>query len=100
MAKWTREQWVEIFERLIESDSPILSSPKFRQFLNRDQNLIANQLTSEGTNNVAYRSVDVDISDMSDDEIWELFDSSKYSELIEENATGAIMKMAEKLNLF
>lgn len=98
--KLTREQWVQIFERLIEQDSTLLSSPKFRGLLNRDENLIANQLTREGTNNVAYRSVDVDITNMSDDEIWELLDNSKYSEIIEENAAGAIMKMAEKLNIF
>ncbi len=98
--KLTREQWVQIFERLIEQDSTLLSSTKFRGLLSRDENLIANQLTREGTNNVAYRSVDVDITNMTDDEIWELLDNSKYSEIIEENAAGAIMKMAEKLNIF
>ena len=97
--KWTREDLIKVVEYFIEHKVPIMSHPKFRERLDRNRNLFANQVTREATGNVAYRSVDFDLNEMTDEEIWSLFDQSEYNELIEDNAAAAMMKMAEKLNL-
>lgn len=97
--KWSREEVVRLIELLIERKAPIVSHPKFRQLLDRDQNLYVNQITREANGNLAYRSVDIDFANLSDEQIWEIIDSSEYSEVIEENAAIAIMKMAEKLDI-
>ncbi|MFH0799481.1 MAG: hypothetical protein V2A66_04785 [Pseudomonadota bacterium] len=97
--KWTREEVVRLFELLIERGAPIVSHPKFREILNRDQNLYANQVTREANGNIAYRSVDFDVNEVEDDEFWNRIDSTPYQDLIEDNAAIAIVKMAEKFNL-
>ena len=97
--KWTRHDWIKIFEYLIDRDCNLLSSNKFRQHLGRDENLIANQITREATSNCAYRSIDQDITKMSDEEIWQMLDGSKFNEVIEDNAASAIVTMAEKFEL-
>lgn len=99
MKTFSREEWMKIFEALIEHENDITSSPAFRRQLNRDQKLAANQITREATNNVAYRSVDFDLNGLSDDEIWEKLDNSRYNELIQDNAAAQLMKMVEKLDL-
>lgn len=100
MAKrWTREEVIRLFEILIERGAPIVSHPKFRGLLDRDQNLFANQITREANGNIAYRSVDFNIEEMADDEFWAKIDETPYNELIEDNAAVAILKMAERLKL-
>lgn len=97
--KWTREEIVRVFEILIEQGSNITSHPAFRKLLDRDQSLYANQVTREANGNIAYRSVDFNIDDLSDEDFWSLIDDTPYNELIENNAAIAIVKMAEKLDL-
>jgi hypothetical protein len=97
--KWTREDAVKLCELLVESNSTVMSHPKFREQLDRDENLFTNQVIREANGNIAYRSVDCDILNMSDEDFWNFVDGAKYSELIEDNAAVAILKMAEKLNL-
>jgi hypothetical protein len=48
---------------------------------------------------VAYRTIDFDVNDISDDEFWAKVDRSKYFDLIEDNAAAAILGMAEKLGM-
>lgn len=98
--KWKREEVVRVFEILLERGNDLFSSPRFRQHLNRDENLIANQLIREGNGNIAYRSVDFKIDDgMSDEVFWQKIGTTPYNDLIEENAAIAMFKMAEKLKL-
>lgn len=97
--KWTREEVVRLFELLIERGAPIVSHPKFRELLSRDQNLYANQVTREANGNIAYRSVDFDIDGLDDEIFWDKIDSTPYQDLIEDNAAIAILKMAEKFGL-
>lgn len=98
--KWTRPEVVRLFEILLEQRSDLLSSPHFRKHLNRDENLITNQLIREGNGNLAYQSVDFKIDDGMNDEIfWQRIEKTPYHDLIEENATVAMLKMAEKLKL-
>lgn len=87
------------FELLIEWGSPIVSHPKFRALLDRDENLFTNQVIREANGNIAYRSVDCDIDGMDDEEFWKIIDSTPYNELIERNAAVAILKNAEKLDI-
>ena len=102
---WRREEVVGLFEKLIECGSPIVSHPKFRGQLSRDENLFANQLIREANGNIAYRSVDFDLVDengiqkMPDDEFWARMDGSLYKEDIENNAVYAMLSMAEKLGI-
>lgn len=97
--KWTREDAVKLIEILIQRNSTVVSNPKFRGQLDRDQNLLTNQIIREANGNIAYRSVDCDLLNMSDEDFWKFIDSSNYNDLIEDNAAVAILKMAEKLNL-
>jgi len=97
--KWTREEIIRLFEILIERNAPIISHPKFRRLLDRDDNLFANQVTREANGNIAYRTVDFDVDDIMDDEFWRRIEDTPYKELIEENAAVALVKMAEKLDL-
>lgn len=97
--KWTKEDLIQIFEVLIEHESGITTRPELRNALSRDENLFVNQITRSATNNVAYRSVDFDLSTMSDEEAWNRIESSKYLDLLEDNAAAAIMNMAEKFGL-
>ncbi|HPQ80364.1 MAG TPA: hypothetical protein PLZ86_01395 [bacterium] len=97
--KWTKEEVVRLFELLVERGAPIISHPKFRELLSRDQNLLTNQVTREANGNIAYRSVDFDVNELEDEEFWEMIDSTPYQDLIEDNAAIAILKMAEKFNI-
>jgi len=97
--KWTREEIIRLFEILIERNAPIISHPKFRRLLDRDDNLFANQVTREANGNIAYRTVDFDVDDIMDDEFWRRIEDTPYKELIEEKAAVALVKMAEKLDL-
>lgn len=97
--KWTREDLIQVFEVLIEHESGITSRPELRNALSRDENLFVNQITRSATSNVAYRSVDFDTAKMSDEEAWKKIESSKYLDLLEDNAAAAIMSMAEKFGL-
>lgn len=98
--KWTREEAVRVFEIVMERGCDLFSSPQFRQGLDRDQNLIANQLTREANGNIAYRSVDFPIPEqMSDKDFWSQIEKTPYNDMIEDNAAVAILKMAEKLKL-
>lgn len=97
--KWTREEIIRLFEILIENNSPLVSHPKFRQLLSRDENLFSNQVTREANGNIAYRTVDFDVLDIEDEDFWDRIENTPYQDLIEENAAIALVKMAEKLNL-
>ncbi|MBT3182831.1 MAG: hypothetical protein HN337_10055 [Deltaproteobacteria bacterium] len=97
--KWKKEDIIRLFEILLENNSPLVSHPKFRQLLTRDENLFTNQVTREANGNIAYRTVDFDVEDLGDDEFWDRIASTPYNELIEENAAVALVKMAEKLNI-
>jgi len=97
--KWTKEEIVGLFEMLIEAHVPIVSHSEFRKHLSRDQNLFTNQTIREANGNIAYRSVDCDILNLTDEDFWSFIDGSDYNDLIEDNAAVAILKMAEKLNL-
>ncbi len=97
--KWTREDVVQLIELLIERNAPIVSHPKFRRLLDRDQNLFTNQCTREANGNIAYRTVDFDIEGLDDADFWAHIDATPYNDLIEENAAVTILKMAEKFNL-
>src|SRR3989338_10091513 len=78
MAKhWTKEEVVRLFELLVEKGSDLTSHPEFRKHLDRDGNLFANQVTREANGNIAYRSVDFDVSDgMSDKDFWGRIDAT------------------------
>jgi hypothetical protein len=98
-AKWTKKDLIEFLEVLVEHDVPVHNNPHFRKLLDRDQNLYVNQNVREATGNVAYRSVDFDIDDVNDEEFWARIDSTGHNDLIEDNATLAILKMASRFNL-
>ena len=93
---WSREDWIGIFETLIESNCDILTDRRFRETLDRDQNLLANQIVREANENIAYDKVDFEIDGMSDDEFWSRIDASGYSDIIESNAAHAICQMLDK----
>jgi hypothetical protein len=95
----TRNQIVQVFETLIEKGRPLFSHRCFREKLDRDQNLAANQIIREANGNIAYKSVDFELNDKSDQEIWDKIEQTPYLDVIEENAAVAIVKMAEKLKL-
>lgn len=95
----TRDQFVQVFEKLIETGRPLFSHRCFREKLDRDQNLAANQIIREANGSIAYKSVDFDLNDKSDQEIWDKIEQTPYLAVIEENAAVAIIKMAEKLKL-
>ena len=97
--KWTRQDAVKLMEILIEHNATVMSHPKFREQLSRNENLLTNQIMREANGSVAYRSVECDVLNMSDEDFWKFIDETKYTELIEDNAAVAILKMAEKLNL-
>ncbi len=99
MQTWTRHDLLKVIEVLIEKDCPLYAHPDFRRGMDRIHNLFANQLIREGNSNVAYRSVDFDLDGLSDDEIWTRLDRTKHTDLIEENAATAILKMAARFNL-
>lgn len=95
----SREQLVQVFEKLIEKGRPLFSHRCFREKLDRDQNLAANQMIREANGNIAYKSVDFDLNGKTDQEIWARIESAPCLDIIEENAAVAIIKMAEKLKL-
>lgn len=99
MYRWTKKDFLQLTEILIENDCPIFLHPRFRKGLDRTQNLFANQIIRESQGNVAYKSVDFDVNTVSDSEFWTRIDGTKYNDFIEENAAAAIMKMAERFNL-
>ena len=96
---WRREEVVGLFEKLIDCGAPIVSHPKFRSELSRDENLFANQLIREANGNIAYRSVDFDVVGMKDEDFWARIDGSEHREDIENNAVYAMLSMAEKLGI-
>lgn len=97
--KWTRKDAVKLIEILIERKATVISHPRFREQLDRDENLFTNQLIREANGSIAYRSVDVDVDNLSDEDFWDVIDDTPYSDLVEDNAAVAILKMAEKFNL-
>lgn len=97
--KWTREDAVKLIEVLIERNATVISHPRFRAQLDRDENLFTNQLIREANGNIAYRSVDLDVDSLTDEDFWDMIDDTPYSDLVEDNAAVAILKMAEKFNL-
>lgn len=98
--KWSWEEVVKVFETLIDKGSLLTSSRHFRQWLNRDQSLLANQMVREANGNIAYRTVDFDIGEeMTDEAFWSRIEETPYNDMIEENAAVAMMRMAEKLKL-
>jgi len=97
--KWTKQDLIEFLEVLIEHDVPVHNNPYFRKLLTRDQNLFMNQGVREATGSVAYKTVDFDLDEIDDVEFWARVDNNEYNDLIENNATMAIIKMAEKFNL-
>ena len=98
--EWTKADLIKLFELLIEHSSPYLKKQGFRQYLDRDENLFANQVMRESHGNIAYRTVNFEVPDgMSDQEFWSQIDKTPYNDLIEDNAAVAILKMAEKLRL-
>lgn len=99
MYRWTKQDFLKLTEMLIENDCPIFLHPRFRRGLDRTQNLFANQIIRESQGNVAYRSVDFDVAQVTDTDFWDRIDNTKYNDVIEENAAAAIMKMAERFNL-
>ena len=99
MAKWRAEDVLKIFEGLLEQDCPVHTHPNFRKGFSRDQNLFVNQVIRKSTANVAYRSVDFDLVGVSDEQFWQRMDRAKYTDLIEENAAAAMVKMAERFGI-
>ncbi len=97
--KWTKEDLLTIFEMLIERNSTLSSHRAFRDLLSRNENLLANQFTREANGNIAYRSVDFDCLEMSDEDFWKEMDRTQHRDIIEDNAAVALLKMAEKLEL-
>jgi hypothetical protein len=97
--KWTKEEIIRLFEILIERGAHIVSHPKFRELLDRDKNLLTNQIVREANGNIAYRSVDFDIDGIEDEAFWDRIDETPYNDLIENNAAVALLKMAAKLNI-
>ncbi len=97
--QWDKKDLVKLFEVLIEKDSALTSCTAFRDLLTRNENLFANQLTREANGNIAYRSVDFDCLEVSDEDFWERMNDTRYRDLIEDNAAIAMFKMAEKLKL-
>jgi hypothetical protein len=97
--KWKREEVVRLLEMLIERSAPVVTHNEFRKHLTRNQNLYTNQIIREANGNIAYRSVDIDVDSLSDEDFWDVIDSTPYADLVEDNAAIAILKMAEKFNL-
>lgn len=95
-AKLTKEVVVKVFEKLIERGCSIVSHPKFRSLLDRDENLLTNQIIREANGNIAYNSVNFDVNGLADEKFWENIDSTPYQDVIEDNAAIALYKMAEK----
>ena len=92
------KELVRLFEILIERNAPIVSHPEFRNHLSRDENLFTNQTIRQANGNIAYRSVDFKVDDKVTDEFfWQRIEKTPYTELIQDNAAVAILKMAEKL---
>ena len=90
---------MKLFEILVEKDPSITTDCYFRDLLSRNENLFANQITREANGNIAYRSVDFDCLEVSDEDFWERMNTTQYRDLIEDNAAIAMFKMAEKLKL-
>ena len=99
MKKFSKEELIKIFEVLIERESPLHTRPEFRKHYDRDGQLVINQLTRKATNNVAYKSVDFNIENISDEEFWNKIEGSKYMDLLEDKAAAAILGMAEKFGI-
>jgi hypothetical protein len=97
--KWTRSDVAKVFEILIERGCDIVSHPKFRDLLNRDENLFTNQTIRQANGNIAYRSVDFDVLGLEDETFWDRIDDTPYRDLIEDNAAIALTKMAAKLDI-
>ncbi len=97
--KLSKEDLIKLFELLIEKECSVHTHPEYRGRFNRDENLIINQVTRQATNNVAYKTVDFDLENMSDEEFWSMVEGTKFNDVIENNAAAEILKMAGKFNL-
>lgn len=97
--KWFREEVVSVFEELIKRESPVVTHRHFRESLDRDQNLLVNQMIREANGNIAYETVNFDVNGLEDERFWARIDNSPYSDLIENNAALAMIGMAEKFGL-
>ncbi|MFA4974492.1 MAG: hypothetical protein WC683_17940 [bacterium] len=90
-----------VVERLLTKDAKIVSHYKFREILDRDENLAFNQAIRQARENIAYKDVNFDIDGMSDDEFWARIDMADrvHDGIIENNAAVNLFKMAEKLGI-
>lgn len=95
----SKDELVRVFEMLNEQGSPVVSHPRFRGRLDRDLNLLVNQLIREANGNIAYRTVDFDPTGMEDADVWAKIDSSPHRPELYDNAAAAMLKMAEKLGI-
>lgn len=96
---WTKEELIKIFEILIEKECALHTRPEFCKHFDHDGQLVVNQITRQATTNVAYRTVDFDLKNISDEEFWARVEGSKYLDLIEDNAAVSLLGMAQKLNI-
>lgn len=97
--QWTRDDMLKIVEVMMEKELPIYCHSRVRRGLDHNQNLFYNQVIREATGNVAYRSVDFDVDNLSDEQFWARMDQTTHTDLIVENAATAILKMAERFQL-
>lgn len=95
---WKHDEVVSVFAKLIQGGSDIISNPKFRSLLDRDGNLLTNQIIREANGKIAYDSVaDADIND--EEAFWAAIDNSEHRSTILENASIALVKNARKLGI-
>lgn len=95
------DRLVGVVERLLARDAQIVSHYKFRDVLDRDENLMFNQAIRQARENIAYKDVDFEIDGMSDDEFWTRIEDADrvHGGVIENNAAANLFKMAEKLGI-
>ncbi|MFH1654674.1 MAG: hypothetical protein ABIE74_11580 [Pseudomonadota bacterium] len=94
---WTKEKVTKVFEILRKNEIPITSHPMVRETLGeRDLNLLANQITREANKNIEYASVDFEIDNLTDKEIWARIDASQYAPEILDRGAARIFKNTKK----
>ena len=95
------DRLVGVVERLLTRDAQIVSHYKFREVLDRDENLAFNQAIRQARENIAYKDVNFDPATMSDDEVWARIDMAdrEHGGIILNNAAVNLFKMAEKLGI-
>lgn len=99
LKKWPRAEVVKVFEGLISCGNDITSDRNFRGLLDRDDNLLANQITREANTNIAYRGMDFELPMRADgtadvEEFFARLDAlpPAYKRDIEDRATGKILE--------